>query len=129
MRCLVLYPLLALMIGCSTTRIVTTDPSARIYVDGAYVGQGRGAIRQRGRPHTAQILVKADDGRTARDSMKRSFTWVTLLGGIYTYGVGLLFFWEYPDTIFVPLPTPRPSGWDNSGDDVWLRPPPAAAPR
>lgn len=115
-----------LVMGCGTTQIITNDPDARIYVNGNMVGKGRAEVRKRGAPGSASILVKAGDGRRAETRMKRRFTLTTFIMGLYTYSIGLFTAWEYPDSVYVPLAEPaaaRTNSWE-SGDDVWLAPPP-----
>lgn len=122
--------------SCGTTRIVANDPGARIYVNGAYVGQGQAEIDRRGPPRRADVSVQTADGRSERTTIKRRFTGTTFLLGFATYMVGWATFWEYPETVHVVLPAPAPghgerpaAGWDQGGDgDVWMRPPPGWAP-
>jgi hypothetical protein len=115
---------LAVALGaCSTMRVYTDDPRARIVIDGRMRGYGEAYLRRTGPPHTARVLVTAEDGRRAAASTKRSFTVLTLALGVYTYGVCLVACWSYPYDLFVPLPAPTVSaGWD-AADDAWLRPP------
>jgi len=137
MRSLLIASLLiaALAAGCGTTQIVTAEPTARIFVDGRAVGQGHATIDKRGTPGSARVLVKTDDGRQQQSTIERSFTAVTLLGGLVTYGVCLVACWEYPDTVFVPLPeAPRtpaapPPPLATAAADPWLTPPPDWHPR
>lgn len=119
--------------GCGTTSIVTSDPAARIVVDGVTVGRGHAQVRQRGLPFSAQILVKTEDGREQRTRAERSFTVVTFLLGLISYGVCWVACWEYPDTVFVELAKPaggyQPSSTATPGVDPWLAPPAGWQPK
>jgi hypothetical protein len=126
--------LAALTGGCGTTHIYTTDPSARVMANGETLGRGQGQLTRRGFPSSTQVLVKTEDGRQGEVRVRREFTGVTLLLGLVTYGVCLLACWEYPDTVFVPLPGgptpgygPTPAGGPGAADP-WLMPPPGWQP-
>jgi hypothetical protein len=117
--------------SCGTTRIMTNDGSARIYVNGAYAGQGEAEMHRRGPPGTAEIVVEAPDGRRESRTVKRQFTGTTFALGLFTYMAGWLAAWEYPETVLIPLALPqqRPAAsWDDGDGDVWLRPPPGWTP-
>lgn len=113
--------LLAGTTGCLTTRIVASDPTATVYVDGrAYKGEAR--IVQMGPPHRARILVKTADGRAVRAEVSRSGL-TALAWSLYTSGVCLLVCWAYPARVDVAVPR-APSAWDLAPeDDPWLQPP------
>lgn len=115
--------------GCAHTRITTDDPNARVYVDGVALGRGSGEVSQTGLPGSAQVLVKAIDGRTARAEMRRQFGAGTFFLGFITYGVCWFACWSYPDSFHVPLApaTPGASSWGDAtgatADDPWMRSP------
>jgi len=125
MRAVLLACLLAA--ACGTTTIRTNDASARIYVDGRLVGQGRAEITRRGVPHTATIAVDAGGGRRTVVQVGRRFTATTLVVGLVTAYVGLITMWETPEEIYVPLPD-GDSAWDEAAD-VWMQTPAWAAKR
>src|SRR5262245_35698815 len=116
--------------GCGSTQIFTTDPSARILVDGKVVGKGHAEITQRGTPGSTTVLVKTNDGREERKMIERRFTAVTLVAGIFTYGICLFACWEYPDTVYVPVSAPPAvaAAGQLPGADPWLVPPPGWTP-
>lgn len=113
--------------GCGTVRVVTNDPEARIHVDGVVEGRGEAKVNRWGFPRSAEVVVKAPDGRTARAEMKRSFRWATFFLGWITYGICWIACWGYPEELAVPLEarpaTPR-SDWEPGGRDLWMEPPP-----
>ncbi len=106
--------------GCGTTHIMSTDPTARIYVDGELLGIGRAETRQRGTPHTAVVMAKTPDGRSTKLDVKRRFTGVTLLAGLFSYGIGLFAFWEYPEAVYLPIDAPQTDAQWAEGADPWL---------
>ncbi len=112
--------------GCGTTQIITTEPRARISVDGRSLGRGRAEIDKRGSPGSVTVLVNTEDGRREQQQIRRSFTLTTLLLGVLTYGVCLIACWEYPDTVFIQLPDARRGGVGDPSpsQDPWLLPPP-----
>jgi hypothetical protein len=125
-------PVLVLAIaGCGTTDIITTDPGARIVVDGLQVGRGHGEITQTGWPGSSTVAVVSEDGRRETRVIQRRFTSTTLLLGMFTDGICLLACWQYPDTVFVPLPGGAPTAYGQGAPapyDPWLQQPPAWQP-
>jgi hypothetical protein len=113
--------------GCGTSRVITNDPTARIFANGQLIGRGQGEITQRGASESTSILVRSDDGREQTTVVKRQVTGFTLLAALFTYGTCLLFCWEYPDTILALLPArapaDRPSETGTPAPDPWLDPP------
>ena len=120
--------------GCGTTNIYTSDPGARVMADGQTLGRGQGQLTRRGFPSSTQVVVKTDDGRQGELRIRREFTAVTFLMGLFTYGVCLLACWEYPDTVFIPLPGAPNPGYGPApvgappAVDPWLTPPPGWQP-
>jgi hypothetical protein len=98
------------------------------------VGRGQAQIRQRGLPFGAQVVVKANDGRERRTKIDRSFTGITFLLGLISYGVCWVGCWEYPNVVFVELSGP-PGGYapatpsTTPSVDPWLAPPPGWEPK
>jgi hypothetical protein len=111
--------------GCATSRIVTNDPAARVYVDGRLLRPGQRFVAT-GPPHTANVLVLAKDGRRAYTRVSREFGFGTLFRGLYTMGACWLVCWRYPHEVTVLLPPPSPvSSWDAAPlADPWALPPP-----
>jgi hypothetical protein len=120
-------PVLGLAIaGCGTTDIITTDPGARIVVDGVLVGRGQGEITQTGLPESSTVAVVSEDGRRETRVIHRRFTGTTLLLGMFTDGICLIACWQYPDTVFMPLPGGAPTAYGQGAPacyDPWRQPP------
>jgi hypothetical protein len=132
MRAALILSLVAVT-GCGTTYVVTTDPGARVFVDGQMVGKGQGTVTQRGLPGRAQVLVKTDDGRREQTTMSRSFTGTTFLLGLITYGVCWVACWEYPGSVLVDVGGPKlqAASYTTPGavaQDPWLQAPPGWRP-
>ena len=118
-------PLVLAIAGCGTTDIVTTDPWARIVVDGREVGRGHGEITQTGLPESSTVAVVSEDGRREMRVINRRFTGTTFLLGLFTDGICLLACWQYPDAVFVPLPGGAPTAYRQGAPapyDPWLQP-------
>jgi hypothetical protein len=110
---------LALLAGaCGTTRIVSSDPRARLYVDGELRGRGHAEITRRGGPATFAIEARLPDGRRSVTHVSRRFTSTTFVSGLFTYGIGLLAMWELPSEIAVETPGGDP--WLAERDELWL---------
>jgi hypothetical protein len=122
---------LAALCGCGTTYVVTTDPGARVFVDGEMVGKGQGTVTQRGFPGRAQVIVNTEDGRREHTTMSRSFTGTTFLLGLITYGVCWVACWEYPGSVFVDVGGQNRPAFTSAtpAQDPWLLPPPGWHPR
>jgi hypothetical protein len=122
--------------GCASTQIIASDPQAYITVDGVPLGRGVASISKVGLPGTVQVVAKTPDGRTATQPMSRSFGWTAGVFGFFTYGVCFFACWQYPDSLYVVLPTSRwngPGAWDAPAgpaqyQDPWLAPPPGWQP-
>ena len=134
---LLLVALAALPVGCGTTQIVASDPLAVITVDGVPSGRGVASVQKTGLPGTVRVSAKTEDGRSAVQPMSRSFGWTAGLLGFITYGVCFFACWQYPDMVYLALPSPprlgAPGGWDAPGSpgwnqDPWLMPPPGWQP-
>jgi hypothetical protein len=134
---LLLATLATLSVGCGTTQIIASDPQAFITVDGVTVGRGVASVQKTGVPGTVQVSAKTEDGRRAVQPMSRSFGWTAGLLGFITYGACFIACWQYPDMVYLVLPSPprldAPDGWNAPGSpmqnsDPWLLPPPGWQP-
>jgi hypothetical protein len=128
---LLLATLAGLSAGCGTTQIIASDPQAFITVDGVTLGRGMASMQKTGLPETANVMAKTEDGRRAIQPMSRSFGWTAGLLGFFTSGICFFACWQYPDTLYVVLPSPPrldvpgSGGWNTPGgpgqyQDPWL---------
>jgi hypothetical protein len=119
--------------ACGSTTIRTNRPDATIYVNGEPLGEGEVTIDQTGTSRTAQIEVRAPDGRVGHRTIERSITGTTIVTCIFTYGFCCFLCQQYPDEVEIELaegPAPGGGGWDDGGS-AWDRPPdgsPSAPP-
>ena len=89
--------------ACYTTTVVTQSDDARVFLDGEYQGKGQSVdIPSNGASGDAHIVVKSM-GKSNSLKVKRRFTYFTLIGSLYTYGIGLWFFWQLPPIIYAPV--------------------------
>ncbi|MFW7381544.1 MAG: hypothetical protein ACOH5I_22240 [Oligoflexus sp.] len=106
--------------SCATSVIKTGDPTARVFVDGKY--QGMGPVVEAdamGGKGPARINVVTDDDSYHAD-ISRRFTFTTFIGTVYTYGLGLLWFWELPSFIDMSLYKEEPNP---NAQNPWLQDP------
>jgi hypothetical protein len=132
---LLLGTLATLSAGCGTTQIIASDPQALITVDGVTVGRGVASVQKTGLPGTVNVSAKTEDGRSAVQPMRRAFGWPAGLLGFITYGACFIACWQYPDMVYLALPSSpsadAPGGWNAPGgrsQDPWLVPPPSWQP-
>ncbi len=90
--------------ACGTTRIAVSDPRARIIVDGEEIGEGEGKIKRMGFPGSVDVVIERQGAPVLATSIKREFTAVTLLAGLFTLYTGLLWGWQYPEELVLELP-------------------------
>lgn len=120
--------------GCAHTHIETSDPQARIYVDGELIGRGSADYDDHmGLPGDMVVEVQTPTQKVER-VVEREFTVTTFIVGLLTYTTGWLWAWEYPDTVVVMLPQARGSfgeaadergsSWDEAPrTNAWDAPP------
>ena len=111
--------------GCGTMHIRTNQENADIYLDGKYLGTGSAKISSMGTPKTSVVRVE-HKGQVAERRVKREFTVKTVLFGLFSYGTGLFWAWDFPDEVFVHMekaPKEVIGGWGEPlGGDSWSQP-------
>lgn len=120
-------------VGCGTTQITTSDPKAKIFVDGQLLGEGSAEMRRMGPPKTVELVVSQDGQEVVKTEVKREFTAMTLLTGMLTLYTGLFWGWQFPDELNYTLPEARAktggdwggskSLWMKEAESPWDRPP------
>ncbi|MBI2603555.1 MAG: hypothetical protein HYW48_10925 [Deltaproteobacteria bacterium] len=122
MKNLILIFTLISLVSCTTTSVITNSKHAQVFVDGQYEGKGSVVeIPSWGSRATVEIKAK-ENGQSNVMRVTRKFTFSTLVVSLFTYGLGLLFYWQLPDTIVMPRPASiNIDPWNPmSGTDPWL---------
>ncbi len=122
-----IFGLLVLLSSCGTTRIITSHPDADIYVNNVKKGQGRVDLKRMGPPQKSQVRAEYLGNKTETIVVKREFDFGTLILGLYSYGIGLVVGWRYPNEILIPVAMPEPQ-YNSESDhgyptSPWMRPP------
>lgn len=106
-----------LISGCGTTQIISDNARASIYVDGKLKGTGTARITRTGPPQTVNVTARYQGRDVSTTRVSRRFDMVTLVGGLYTYGVGMFFFFRYPSVVM--LYTNHTTGFDDEEESIW----------
>lgn len=120
---------LLFLAGCGSTKIVSQDTRADIYVDDQWVGRGEGKVSRIGPPNTAQLSAKIDGEVVGSTTMSRSFSFKTVLWAVVSYYTGFYWAWYYPAFIVIPVNNSsyvtkniRKSTWSDSSQSIWMQP-------
>ncbi len=114
--------------GCATTRIVSEDPHADIYMNERLIGTGEAEVKSMGPPRTAHLEARRGEKVVGNTSMRRSFRFKTLLWGLCSYYTGLFWGWYYPNDVHIAVRQARQrfekitSDWDDQEESVWMQP-------
>lgn len=120
MRALTLFLIILLamgMLSCGYTSIISQAPDAEIWADGEYIGKGSASIARTGFPERTELEARRNGEVVGKTTIRRSFRFITAIGGFYTYGLGFVLFWKYPREVEIPVPyrwnePPPPSIWE-----------------
>jgi hypothetical protein len=99
----ILFLLPLIFAGCGTTQIVCNNADASIYVNGMMKGRGSAQITRMGPPKKVYIEARYNGDIIGSLDIRRSFDWATCCVGYFTYGIGLIFAWRFPETVIIPL--------------------------
>ena len=114
-----------LAVGCRTMVVKTNHPDAAIYVDEELVGYGEAKVRAMGTPKSSVVKV-VHNGQSVERKIKRTFTVKTAVAGLFTYGTGFFWGWEYPEAMTIRLELhPENQGWATgltTGSNPWTTP-------
>jgi hypothetical protein len=120
----ILFACLALFFtSCGTTQIVCNNADASIYVNGMMKGHGSTSITRMGPPKKIQIEARYNGDLIGSMDAHRNFDWATCCVGYFTYGIGLVFAWRFPETIIIPLKQNIQNDQNIPGGSVWDLPP------
>ena len=116
-----------LLIGCGTTRIITDQNiNADIYLNGIKKGQRNIEITRTGVPKRIELSAKYQGQALGSISVRRKFEWTTFLIGYFTYGIGFITAWRFPDVIMIPTSKINNeddlSPWDTPQKSIWMKP-------
>jgi len=117
-----------MFVECGTTRIVTDqNVSADIYLNGIRQGQKEIKIQRSGIPKKIELTAKYQGETIGNLSVSRKFEWTTCLIGYFTYGIGLLTAWRFPEVIIIPTTKINSeeyiSPWDTPQKSIWMKSP------
>ena len=110
---------LFIMVGCSPTQLVVKDSRIDIYINNTYKGSGSATIKRFGHPKTINISARYQGNEVGNMKLRRRFTLLTAIGGYYTCGIGLIFFWQFPEIVFISTRSLNPDDSVN----MWNLPP------
>lgn len=116
--------LMILVSACGTTQLISNNPDAEIYVNGYLKGKGIAGIQRTGPPSRIKVEARLNGETIGNIDGKRHITILSILVGVYTYGIGFFFTWKYPDMIVIPVRNTENKGWsDENAKSVWDLPP------
>jgi hypothetical protein len=108
MKNLALLLIAVILLGsCGTTRIIATHPQADIYVNNVKKGQGEVSLKRMGPPQKAVVYAKYEGEKSDEKRIKREFDLATLIIGMYSYGLGLVLAWRYPNEVLLHTGPPQ----------------------
>ena len=115
--------------GCASTRIVSQDSNAEIFLDDHPLGVGEATVGRVGPPRTVLLEARRDGKTVGQTEMRRSFTGMTIVWGLFSYYTGLYWGWYFPESVTIPvrsalvdiLPEAK-SPWADPRSSVWMRP-------
>ncbi len=116
-----------MFVGCGTTKImVDQNVHADIYLNGVKKAQNYLEITRTGFPKRIELAAKYQGQTLGNISVRRKFEWTTFLVGYFTYGIGFLTAWRFPEQIIIPsIKTDNAeeiSPWDMPQKSVWMKP-------
>jgi len=113
--------------GCGTTKImVDQNIHADIYLNGVKKAQNYLEITRTGFPRRIELAAKYQGQSLGTISVRRKFEWTTFLVGYFTYGIGFLTAWRFPEQIIIPIininGAEEISPWDMPRSGIWMKP-------
>ncbi len=88
--------------SCAQTQLVSGIAGADIYVNGVFKGKGSVEVKRAGVPKKIEVSARYQGRELGKIIVKRKFDIVTLIAGLYTYGVGIVFTFRYPAMVYIP---------------------------
>jgi hypothetical protein len=123
-NCIIFFLLaIVLLTGCGTTQLVSYRSDVDIYVNGRLKGKGQAEITRTGPPQKIHVQAKYHGREVGSVDVRRKIKFLTVLVGIYTYGVGFFFTWRYPEMVIIPVNDFIDKSNFNSNESIWNIPP------
>jgi hypothetical protein len=120
---------LVLLTGCASTKVVSQDPGADIYLDDRWIGVGEAKVGRVGPPRHATLEARKGGKTVGRADMARSFRFMTVVWGAVSYYTGFYWGWYYPESVMIPVLAPSQakaidavSPWMKPRESVWMKP-------
>lgn len=120
-----------ILAGCGSTRIISEDPTAEIFINNRFIGVGEAEVNRVGPPHRARLEARKGGETVGRQMMHRHFSFMTVVWGFCSYYTGFYWGWYYPNSVIIPLDDVAPvrlrilavkSPWEDSGKSIWMKP-------
>ncbi|MBT3207972.1 MAG: hypothetical protein HN704_15735 [Bacteroidetes bacterium] len=96
------FTIAVLFSSCGTTKIIADNNEVDIYIDGSKKGKGSVEIRRMGVPKKIDVVAKFRTKEVGTLQLKRKFDFVTFLTGYFSYGMGFIFGWRFPEMVTIP---------------------------
>jgi len=115
--------LILALTGCGTSRIISSNPKAEIYINNTYRGVGEISVTRAGLPQKINITARYNGLEVGSICARRQVMAISFFVGYVTYGVGFFLTWKYPKTITIPLQEKTSVSTFDSLESIWNLPP------
>jgi len=123
MKLILTCVMLLVLVSCGSTHLVTNNANVDIFVNNQFKGKGQTTITRTGPPQKIHIDAKYNGRQVGAMNLRREVDFVTILTGLYTYGIGFFFTWRYPETVIIPIDDIREKKSFDSRESIWNLPP------
>jgi len=115
--------ILIILTGCGATALVTNNSNIDIYVNNKFKGKGSAYITRTGPPQKVHIEAKYQGQQVGSMDLHRQIKFITVIAGLYTYGVGFFLTWKYPETVIIPITEIQEKKGFDLKKSIWELPP------
>jgi hypothetical protein len=123
MKLFLSFLMLFIFTGCGTTYLVTNNANVDIYVNNQYKGKGEATLTRTGIPQKVHIDAKYNNKQVGSMDLHRKVKVITVIIGLYTYGIGFFLSWKYPETVVIPINDLQEKKTFDKKGSVWDLPP------
>lgn len=123
MKTLYILIMMFSLAGCGTTQLVTYSSDVDIYVNNQLKGKGQATVVRTGPPQKIHVEAKYHGQKIGEIDIRRKVKLISCLVGAYTYGIGLLFTLQYPETVIIPTKDFLKNRSFEKTENVWDLPP------